>query len=143
MELILRNQIEDLAIARDALDQLAVEYRLPTEVTIAVQVIIDELISNVIKYAWPSGGEHTLFVRFTVDMACVKVELSDDGQGYDPTTAPPPPTIAGGRRPMPGKVGLHLVRQLADAIEYRRIDGFNHVTVTKTWTGAATTGRDA
>jgi serine/threonine-protein kinase RsbW len=96
-----------------------------------LQVVIDEIVSNVIKYAWPEGGTHKLNVRISAQGDEVHVEVIDDGQAFDPLTVPPPRPAAPGRRPQPGGVGIHMVRQLVDALVYERSGERNHIVIKK------------
>jgi anti-sigma regulatory factor (Ser/Thr protein kinase) len=61
----------------------------------------------------------------------IRIEVIDDGQAFDPRTAPSPRTHVAPRRARPGGIGIHLVRQLVDEIAYQRADNRNHVVVTK------------
>ena len=72
----------------------------------------------------------------------VDVEIIDDGRVFDPLDAPGTPPPPPGQRPRPGGVGIHMVKQLVDSIEYARIDGRNHTTLTKLCdVGTANQGR--
>ena len=130
-ELTIRNDRAGLSVLRDTLDRIAAEHGIFGKSLIELQVALDEIISNIIKYAWPEGDAHDLLVRLTVAGTVVEVEVIDDGQPYDPRNAPPPPPVAPGRRPKPGGVGVHMVKQLVDGFDYERVDGYNRVKLTK------------
>ena len=91
-----------------------------------LQVVLDELVSNVIKYAWPEGGTHRIELFVSALDDGIKLELVDDGRPFDPRTV----TAAAQRTPG-STLGLHLVRQLADHIDHVRSGGCNHTIVTK------------
>jgi len=130
-ELTIHSDQADLSILRDTLDQIAAENRISGKSLIELQVVLDEIISNAIKYAWPEGGAHELLVRLTVDGTVIEVEVMDDGQPYDPRNAPPPRPAKPGRRPKPGGVGIQMVKQLVDVLDYARVDRYNRVRLTK------------
>jgi anti-sigma regulatory factor (Ser/Thr protein kinase) len=130
-ELTIHNDRADLSVLRDTLDRIAAENGISGKSLIELQVVLDEIISNTIKYAWPEGGAHELLVRLTVDGTVVEVEVMDDGKPYDPRNAPPPPPAAPGGTPKPGGVGVHMVKQLVDGFDYERVDGYNRVKLTK------------
>ena len=48
-------------------------------------------------------------------------------RAINPRPVPPSP----GREPRTGGVGIHMVKQLVDRIDYARIDGRNRVTLVK------------
>ena len=100
------DRAEMVVIAR-ALDRLGTTHAIPREALVALQVSVDEVVSNVIKYAW-SDGAHQVHVRINVLADGVEVEVVDDGQAFNPLDAPPPPAAKTGERPALGGVGAHL-----------------------------------
>lgn len=130
-DLAIRNDVAELPILRAALDRIGAEFSIPSRPLLQLQVVLDEMVSNVIKYAWPEGGAHEARVRITVRVDGIEVEIVDDGRMFDPLRAPVPAELPAGHRPRPGGVGIHMVKQLVDGCDYARIDGHNHLTLTK------------
>ena len=130
-DVTIRNDLADIAVLRDAVDRIGANARIPSAALYDLQVVLDEIVSNVIKYAWPGGGAHEVRVRLTVDRGAVEVEVVDDGQPYDPREAPAPLRAARGRRPRPGGLGIHIARQLVDVFDYERKEPHNRVRLTK------------
>ena len=65
------------------------------------------------------------------DLHYISPALTDNGAAFDPTaTAPADITLAVDERPI-GGLGIFLVRQLMDSINYERIDGKNVLTLRK------------
>jgi len=127
----IRNEITDLATVTEAVDRIGAEVGIPSKTVMQLQVVLDEVLSNVIKYAWPDGGTHEFYVRINVQNGGIEITITDDGRPFNPLDQSPPAPAADGRRPLPGGVGIHMVRQLVDSIEYARFDGRNQVTLTK------------
>jgi serine/threonine-protein kinase RsbW len=130
-DLTIRNDLADISILREAVDRVGTQSRIPPEAVNDLQIVLDEIVSNVIKYAWPAGGDHEVRVRLTVDGGAIEAEVIDDGQPYDPREAPAPMRAAPGRRPRPGGLGVHLAKQLVDGFDYRRVGPHNRVRLTK------------
>ena len=78
-DLTIRNDLAEISILRDAVDRVGAKSRIPLEALNDLQIVLDEIVSNVIKYAWPAGGAHEVRVRLTVDRAAIEVEIIDDG----------------------------------------------------------------
>lgn len=131
IDLSIRNKVADLAIVRTALDRVGKDWEIPGKVVMQLQVALDEILSNVVKYAWPGDEVHKLHLSISVQDGGIEVVIIDDGAPFDPRAhvprEPPPP----GSRPQPGGVGIQMVTQLVDAFDYARIDGRNQVTLTK------------
>jgi anti-sigma regulatory factor (Ser/Thr protein kinase) len=128
--LTIRNDVAELVLVTEALDQLGERIGFPPKALMQFQVALDEILSNVVRYAWPDGGSHTFCVRIEDRGSDLAVVVTDDGLAFDPR-AQPPPGPAGGRRPRPGGVGIQMVRQLVDGFDYARIGNLNCVTLIK------------
>jgi len=131
VEIVIRNDMMELANLRDALERIGAELGVPGKPLMQLQVALDEIASNVINYGWPDGGSHELCVRISGQQDRIEVEIVDDGRAFDPRRAPPSEPQPAGRRPAPGGLGIHLVKQLVDRLDYERIDGRNRTVMTK------------
>ena len=130
-DLTIRDDLSGLAVLRDNLDRIGTELGVPYKPLVQLQVALDEIASNVIKYGWPDTGNHELRVRITGYHDRVEVEIVDDGQEFDPRLAPGLEAPPAGRTRIPGGVGIHIVRQLVDRLDYERIEGRNRTVMTK------------
>ncbi|HXJ81955.1 MAG TPA: SpoIIE family protein phosphatase [Candidatus Methylomirabilis sp.] len=128
---VLRNQVSELDRLDDVLDRLAQRGGLPSATMSAVRVACDEVISNVIAYAYPEGGDHEIEVRFELTGQRLVVTVSDDGVPFDPTAVPPPDTSLPLDQREPGGLGIHLVRSLVDEMAYARRGAHNVSTLVK------------
>jgi anti-sigma regulatory factor (Ser/Thr protein kinase) len=130
VEIVIRNEIAELAELRDGLERIAAELGVPGKPLMQLQIALDEIASNVIKYGWPDGGNHKLCVRITGQQDRIEVEIIDDGRAFDPRQASPSEPPPAGRR-QPGGLGIHLVKQLVDRLEYERVGDRNRTIMTK------------
>ncbi|WOH60165.1 ATP-binding protein [Bradyrhizobium sp. BWC-3-1] len=128
----IRNDDSDIGIVRDTLDNLAREFGIPARALTQLQVALDEVVTNVIKYSWDDGEQHEFLVRITVQPDRVDLEIFDDGREFDPVTALLPNHEPRGRRPRAGGLGIRMIRKLVDRFRYERFDGCNHTTLSKT-----------
>ncbi len=99
-----------------------------------VMIILDEIASNIIKAAWPQGGEH----HFTVDMqldGAVEPVLTlltiDDGMPFDPTQVAPPDLGLGLDQRELGGLGVLMVAKMSDSMTYSHMGGCNRLQITK------------
>jgi serine/threonine-protein kinase RsbW len=131
VDLEIHNDLSEIAVVRDTLDRLGSELEVPSRALMQLQVALDEIVSNVVKYSWPDGHKHKFLVRITVLATGVALDIFDDGQPFDPRSAPEPNPPIEGQRPRPGGVGIHMIKKLVDDLSYERIDGRNHTCLTK------------
>ncbi len=66
VDVAIHNDLSEIAVVRDALDRLGSEFDVPARALMHLQVALDEIVSNVVKYSWPDGAKHELLVRMTV-----------------------------------------------------------------------------
>lgn len=139
----LRNEPSELAKVRGELDRLGREYAVPERDLIELQIALDEIVSNVIKYSWSDGMDHEFDVRITLHSDAITLQVIDDGPPFDPRRAPAPtPRSKAERVACPGGLGIHLIRKLVDGFVYQRIRGHNQTTLTKKIVTAAVQGKD-
>ena len=84
----------------------------------AVDLALEELFTNVVKYARPSDAP----VRIEIGRIANGVEVSlieTDADPFDAAGAPEADTNLSLDRRQPGGLGLHLTRKVVDSIEYR------------------------
>jgi anti-sigma regulatory factor (Ser/Thr protein kinase) len=91
--------------ARLALADL--ESHLDTSVAFDVRLLVSELVTNSVQHA-QIAAEDSIVLAVSFTDATVRVEVRDDGPGFEPPASPPPDDADAGW-------GLFLVEQLADA----------------------------
>ena len=95
----------------------------------AVRLALDELLSNILKYAHDDGQVHPVAVRFEPDEPAHLV-LEDDGRPFNPLADAPAPVLAGPVEDRPiGGLGLHLLQSMGLKLDYRRENGRNVLRV--------------
>ena len=116
------------------LDQVCDRTGITAEIRNDLQVVLDEVCSNVFRHAYaaaPQAGTLRLIVRCQPD--AIELTFIDQGQAFDPLSSPAPDlTLPLEDRPL-GGLGIHLVRQLTDRQSYRHspVEG-NRLSLTKT-----------
>lgn len=90
-----------------------------------------EWVTNVISYAFDDAGEHWIAVRFLAAPGQARVEVEDDGREFNPLELPPADTTVPLEQRGIGGLGVHMIRQFMDSVEYRREEGRNILTMTR------------
>ena len=105
---------------------------LPDELVMSINLVLDEVLTNVIDYGYDAFGGHEIRVTLAREGDALTIEVDDDARAFDPLAAPPPDlTLPLEERPV-GGLGIHIVRSVMDAVEYQRRDGHNILTMRKT-----------
>lgn len=133
MELTLRlnAELESLATADQAVGDFAESMSWPDDSIFKFKLVLEEILMNVISYGGDGAHKPSISMILSQQDDLVSMEISDDGIPYDPLTAPAPDLESGlDDRPI-GGLGVFLVRELMDSVEYRHENGRNHLAVKK------------
>lgn len=94
-----------------------------------MDLVVEEMVLNVIKHAFDVEGRHTFTVDISEKDRVAFVRIEDDGKPFDPVQATEPDlTLPLEQRPI-GGLGIHLVRKMAQGMEYVRAGEKNILTV--------------
>lgn len=133
MELFLKNDFAEIPPAADAVDGFLRDQGAGPEILYLSRLVIEELVSNTIKYGYDDQAVHEIRIDARVEEGTMIIEISDDGHPFNPLEAPEPAVhLPVNERPV-GGLGLHLVRSMGDSVEYRRSGANNIVTVRKSY----------
>jgi anti-sigma regulatory factor (Ser/Thr protein kinase) len=134
LSMVLNNDRRELSRLADALEQFRRRCRVSGDDAANINVVLDELINNIINYAYADADAHQIAVSVRLDGDIVTIAVEDDGRPFNPLAEPPPDLdLPIEQRPI-GGLGIFLVRALADSVEYSRAEGRNIVTARKTVT---------
>lgn len=116
--------------ASEALNEFADSARLPEELRHDVLVIVDEVLSNVLRHGRDGGGDLDVDLRMAIEEDTLVLRFADSGPPFDPlSVAAPDLQIPVGERPA-GGLGIVLVRALTDSQRYLREGGRNILVLT-------------
>jgi len=133
MEIRLKNDFAEIPSAADAVDGFLRDQGAGPEILYLSRLVIEELVSNTIKYGYDDQAVHEIRIDARVEGGTMILEISDDGHPFNPLEAPEPAFhLPVHERPV-GGLGLHLVRSMSDSVDYRRSGANNFVTVRKSY----------
>jgi anti-sigma regulatory factor (Ser/Thr protein kinase) len=127
-EITLGTDLSELATLAAFVDRFAADAALSEEVAFQLSLVLEELVTNAITHGAARGA---IELRLERQSEAVKVDLIDTGAAFDPRSVPPPALDAPLEERHVGGLGVYLVRQFVDEIDYRREDGRNHLRLCK------------
>jgi anti-sigma regulatory factor (Ser/Thr protein kinase)/class 3 adenylate cyclase len=131
LDVILRNDLAEIPQLAERIESFCEQQGLGAGLAYSINLSLDELLTNIISYGYPDGGEHEIHVFVERHPDRVTVGLSDDGIPYDPRHAPEPDLDSDiDSRPI-GGLGIHFVRQMMDEVDYQHRGGRNELVLTK------------
>jgi anti-sigma regulatory factor (Ser/Thr protein kinase) len=127
----LRNDLSEMRQIEQWIQTFAQAARLSPAARNAFDLALVEWITNVISYAYADAVGHWITIRFLASPDQARVEVEDDGRPFNPLSLPTVDTsVPLDQRPI-GGLGVHMVRNLMDSVEYRRAEDRNILTMTR------------
>ena len=96
-----------------------------------IRLACEEIIINIIKYAYPeTKGDMTIHYRITKP-ACIHITFIDQGVSFNPLEIVEPDIDAPIQERQIGGLGIFIVKKVMDEVVYERIKGKNVLTIKK------------
>ena len=125
-------QLDEIERIRAAVSILSKAENWPPELLYQIELVLEEIGTNIIKYGQDGEKETEIQITLTSDSKSLTMEIFDTGKAFDPFADAPPPDLESDVPDRPiGGLGVYLVRKLMDEASYRREDGMNKVTLVK------------
>ena len=130
-QITLVNDLNEVPRLNSFVKEIGAELQLDGKLTRKLMLAIEEAVVNVISYGYTTGTTGKVNVRTAAGKDKLKIVITDNGTPFDPTaTANADTTLSAKDRPI-GGLGILLVRQHMDSINYERTDGQNVLTLIK------------
>lgn len=131
-QLKLRNNLSEIPKIETFVNEVASVAGIKDHLTTSsINLALEEAITNVIMYAYPSGIDGPVYLEAVISEGKATFILSDTGKPFDPTKAEEVDvTLAAEDRPI-GGLGIHLVRTIMDNVSYEYLSGKNILMMTK------------
>ncbi|MCY3020894.1 MAG: ATP-binding protein [Planctomycetota bacterium] len=121
----MKNRMAELEKLTGDVGSFLEEHAVPSAAALTAALALEEIITNIVKYGYDDNSEHVIAVSLELQPERLVLQVSDDGHAFDPLSAPAPDTKQPLEERRIGGLGLHLVRQMAEAVEYRRVANRN------------------
>ena len=131
LEISLVNDLKEIARVAEQIDEFCASRAIASEVAYAVNLALDEILTNTISYGYADDEPHQIEISVRPEAEALIIVIVDDSAAFDLSNAPTPDIGASlEERPL-GGLGLFLVHQVMDSVEYRREGERNIVTLKK------------
>lgn len=127
MNLVLANEMAELARLNEALARFADEEGLTERDRYELALVLEELFTNIVSYAFDRPAREVIEIGVERRGDVVLVHVADPGRPFDPRSVPPANVTADVEHRQIGGLGIHLVRQLTRGLAYERHAGINHL----------------
>ena len=137
--LFITNEMSEVTKLKQFMEGAAREFGIPDDIQLSLNLAVEEAVVNVINYAYPKGTEGDIEINITnspiPDLSESSTEviftIIDEGVPFDPTTHDEADTTSELEERQIGGLGIHLIRNIMDRVEYQRDGNSNKLTMTK------------
>ena len=130
-ELKLKNHVGELERVNQFVEEIGEELGLDMEMQMNLNLVMEEMVSNVIFYAYPEGVEAEIELMAESDGKELTFVLSDQGKEFDPTAKDDAdPNVNPAERDL-GGMGIFIVKNIMNEVTYQRLEGKNLLTMKK------------
>lgn len=128
-EFMLTNDIKYVDDLNKFVDTITTHLNFDKSKAANIKLAVEEAVVNVIEYAYPRGTKGNISVQAMYNKRKLKFVITDSGVAFNPTKSElADTTLSAEDRPI-GGLGILLVRELMDSINYERIDNKNTLTL--------------
>jgi sigma-B regulation protein RsbU (phosphoserine phosphatase) len=135
LELEIKNQMRELTRVEEQFEKFCKKNQIPDEPRQKVSIVLDELLNNIVIYAFPEDEEdHIIELKFVFTGNRLIVTIHDDGVPFNPFDKDPPDISLSLDERSVGGLGTFLVQSLMeeeDEYLYTRQNGKNVIQLIK------------
>ena len=129
--LLIKNELGQLALVYPFIERETIRAGLNESLQKQVKLALEEAVTNVILYAYPDKKDQDISIDLSVADSRLKIDITDIGLPFNPLKKEAPDvTLSDEERPI-GGLGIFLVIQLMDDVQYHRLAGKNVLTMIK------------
>ena len=129
----IKNEVSEIVRFQEQFAGFAAEQGITPTIMQKVQVVLEEVLSNIIFYAYDDDEDHEIDITMEIIEEHLKltIVIVDDGLPFNPLEVEKPDTGLALQDREIGGLGIHLVINLMDEVKYERREEQNVITLTK------------
>lgn len=133
--LALPSQLSAMAQLPVWVDALASRYSIPDKILFAINLCLEEAVSNVIRHGYAGADDGVVFVRFIPSEKSYAFVVEDQARHFNPLDLSDLPPLNPYEEMRVGGQGIRLMRRFANSIEYEPTPTGNRLLVAFSATG--------
>lgn len=121
---------ENLHVVQELLTPVLDECPFSAGVRMDLEIAVEEIFLNIASYAYAPGMGQAI-IEAEADDKGIAIAFMDSGTPFNPLETPEPDVNAPWQDRRIGGLGLFMVRQRMDSVEYEYLDGRNILRIRK------------
>ena len=124
-------ELESLGTFRDFITECCARYEIPNDTVLELKLAVDEACTNIITHGYKGMDPGSIILSFRIEPDRILVQITDFGHVFEPEAGPKPDIEAALEDRELGGLGLYLIYQTMDNIDYISSEDGNTLTFTK------------
>lgn len=125
LSLTIPADIRRLPTLLEGISSLMQRHGFSDEEIMDAELAVDEAVTNVIEHGYRGEEEGSIDLIVSVSADEVEIRLEDTAPPFDPTNTAPAIIEGDLEERQTGGLGVHLIKEVMDALSYERISGKN------------------
>jgi anti-sigma regulatory factor (Ser/Thr protein kinase) len=121
-------QLDELAVAIEGISE---EWELPMSLSMNLNLVLEELVTNIIFYGYEDTNEHHINIMLDKEDKLITVQIEDDAREFNPLLMAEPNIENSIEDRKIGGLGIFFVRKIMEEVTYKRDGNKNVLTMTK------------
>ena len=131
IQITIKNSFEEMEVVAARFSQFCAENELSDLVRQSVSIAIDEMLNNIISYAYQGEKDKEIEVDFDLSGKRLVTTIKDSGVPFNPFVQLAPDIASSLAEREIGGLGIHMVRSMMDEVSYQRQINKNVVKLVK------------
>lgn len=130
---VFSNKLDDVAMLQPFVESVGKYLLMAPDLVSKINLAIEEALVNVVNYAYPDGSKGTITLKasWNEPRSYVCFELIDAGKPFNPLTESQPNLSSDIESRQVGGLGIFLMRNMMDEVNYEYAQGQNHLIMKK------------
>jgi anti-sigma regulatory factor (Ser/Thr protein kinase) len=124
-------ELESLQVFRGFITDCCAHHNIPDDIVFDLKLAVDEACTNIITHGYRGMNPGSIILAFRIEAERILVQITDFGHVFEPADAPQPDVQAALEDRELGGLGLFLIYQTMDNIDYQASEDGNTLTFTK------------
>lgn len=130
-EIIINNKVEEIARITQFIEEIGMSLRMPSELTMSINLGIEEAVGNIIKHGYPGGETSEIILRVSFAPEELTFLIIDEGVPFDLSRIKEHDAPLALEQQLTEGLGLFLIRRTMDSVSYTTIASQNYFALTK------------
>jgi serine/threonine-protein kinase RsbW len=127
-------ELESLQEIRTFITECCAVFNVPSNIVLELKLAVDEACTNIITHGYQDMDPGSVILAFWIETDKILVQITDFGHPFEPVEAPKPDFEGALVDQELGGLGLFLIYQTMDNIDYQASMAGNTLTFTKFFT---------